>query len=116
MSNLVECPGCDGGREPWACKLCRATGKTTPAKRDAWHEERRDAESRRVQQGRAVTDEQKRAIVERIYTAWTQGDARFQRLGQLLANSTWMGGNSMHLIEDEALTKAVEAFVGGKSK
>lgn len=116
MSDRVECPQCDGGREPWYCDLCHKTGFVTPPMRDHWHAKRREAEARLQKQGRAVSSEQKRAIVERLYEAWTNGDARHLRLGQLLANATWSGGQSLHLIEDEALAKAVDAFAEGKRK
>jgi len=63
--------------------------------------------------GRAVTPEQKRAILERIFEAW--GKSPQQRLGQLISNS--IHGHqeddtaSLYFVEDEILATWAEEFV-----
>lgn len=62
--------------------------------------------------GRALTPEQKRAVVERIFRAWLAAPSL--RLGQLLANA-WAPSLSGDLFyaEDGPLADAAEALVGG---
>ena len=60
--------------------------------------------------GRAITPEQKRAIIERILAAWEKKPAL--RLGQLLMHAVRAEDPLMPLIaaEDEWLADAVEKF------
>jgi len=58
--------------------------------------------------GRALTDQQKRAVVERLLAAWRVVPKL--RLGQLLINSEGLG-RDLFYIEDETLAELVEAFV-----
>lgn len=55
---------------------------------------------------RAVTKEQKRAVVERILRAWEQMPE--QRLGQLIVNS--VGGGDPFYAEDNVLVQFVEYY------
>lgn len=59
--------------------------------------------------GRALTPEQKRAIIERVLVAWEAHPQ--QRLGQLIVNT--LGRNPAHheslfFVEDEALAELLE--------
>ncbi len=71
--------------------------------------------------GRAVTDRQKRMILDRLYAVWTASDAhRCQRLGQLIDNSLtlrpWAKESaraSLFNVEDSALIQAIEDAFGG---
>jgi hypothetical protein len=60
--------------------------------------------------GRAVTDDQKRQIVERILWIWTQPKYKEQRLGQLLRNALSPNESRLGHIEDDDLAEAVERF------
>jgi hypothetical protein len=57
-------------------------------------------------QGRAYTDEEKRAVLDRLYAAWCRVSA--QRLGQLLVNAN--GESALFYREDEVLARQVESF------
>jgi hypothetical protein len=62
---------------------------------------------------RAITPEQKREIIERIYAAWL--NVPEQRLGQLLDNANWFAGDvGLFDQEDYALVVATELFAYGK--
>ncbi len=67
--------------------------------------------------GRAITPEQKRAVVERVLVSWERRPDL--RLGQLLVTahnaSVSTGAVAMFYAEDEALALAAEAFAGGRS-
>lgn len=62
---------------------------------------------------RALTPEQKREVLNRIYAAWVS--APHQRLGQLLSNSVHMhrdsDGTSLFYVEDRTLASWAEDFV-----
>jgi len=60
--------------------------------------------------GRAYTEEQKRAVLDRLLAAWLRaGD---MRLGQMLANANAdFSGCDIFYIEDEGLAAKVESFV-----
>lgn len=61
--------------------------------------------------GRAETDEQKRAVLDRIFEAWKRKPE--QRLGQFLDNVIAMEApSSMFQIEDDTLVRCVELFAG----
>lgn len=70
-----------------------------------------------MKEGRALTPEQKRAVVERLYAAWLASPS--QRLGQLTVNTMQMvvpeGGKELvsrlFYIEDETLIEKIEGFV-----
>jgi hypothetical protein len=67
--------------------------------------------------GRALTDGHKRAIVERIYAAWTATTASHLRLGQLIDNATHEAAAAdVFNIEDESLAEAVELFAQAHAK
>jgi len=55
-------------------------------------------------QGRAYTDEEKRAVLDRLYAAWCRVPAL--RLGQLLINAN----GEIFYREDEVLARQVESF------
>ena len=57
--------------------------------------------------GRAQTDEQKRAIMERVLAVWLRHPEL--RLGQLINGMGRFGIGSIFYTEDEALIKALEA-------
>lgn len=57
--------------------------------------------------GRALTPEQKRAIIERLYTAWLK--APTLRLGQLIYASN--GLHDLFFVEDETLIASVEQCI-----
>jgi hypothetical protein len=60
--------------------------------------------------GRAVTLEQKREVIERIYKAWLLSP--HQRLGQLIENCMRIKtGARVFFVEDFDLADACEAFV-----
>lgn len=67
----------------------------------------------RIPSGRAATLEAKRAVLERLFTAWNQ--APHQRLGQLLDNALNMESlaraGALFTVEDEPLLAMVERFV-----
>jgi len=62
---------------------------------------------------RALTPEQKKATLDRIYQAWLQ--APQQRLGQLISNSVKVhnqeDGSSLYFVEDSVLASWAEDFV-----
>ena len=58
--------------------------------------------------GRAITPEQKRAIVERLLAAWLR--APELRFGQMLTAAADRAERDTFYIEDEALCEAVEAL------
>ncbi len=60
--------------------------------------------------GRALTDEQKREVLDRIYTAWAGDRMRAWRLGQLIANVC--GTRSVFHVEDFDLVDLVEEWPG----
>ena len=62
--------------------------------------------------GRAITAEQKRAIIERLYVSWSLNPQL--RLGQLLCNA--VGSDDIFYIEDEKLASNAERFGGKKPK
>lgn len=62
---------------------------------------------------RAITADQKRAIVEQLLAAWEKRPGL--RLGQLLMNAA-SGVAPVYYIEDDALAEAVEAFAKGDPK
>lgn len=62
--------------------------------------------------GRAATEEQKRAIIERLLALWQAHPT--QRLGQLLDNAH--AGPLLYYIEDETLIGLLEASVVGRKK
>lgn len=65
--------------------------------------------------GRALTDGQKRALIERIYAAWIA--LPHQRLGQLLDNALHSANVlDVFSVEDDALAEAVERFVQAHTK
>lgn len=58
--------------------------------------------------GRARTDEQKRAIIERLYALWTRDDRMRQlRLGQLIIDGT--SGQDFFYSEDEPFLAELES-------
>jgi hypothetical protein len=59
--------------------------------------------------GRALTPEQKRAVIERILHAWEQAPAL--RLGQLVVNAADRAGRDVFYVEDEALADMCERQV-----
>lgn len=71
-----------------------------------------------MNRGRALSDEEKREVVEAIYEAWTSSpNMRHQRLGQLIdnamANSNY-GSSSLFYVEDRALVEAIADFAARK--
>ncbi len=58
--------------------------------------------------GRAQTNEEKRAIIERIYVAWTTGTMSHLRLGQLIVNAH---GSDLFHAEDTQLAEEVEDLI-----
>lgn len=65
-------------------------------------------EDRALDRQRAVTPEQKRAVIERILAGWLRAPSL--RLGQFLMTAT--SGAPLYYTEDEALAQAAEqAFV-----
>lgn len=62
---------------------------------------------RRAPEGRAVTDANKRDVIEKILTAWKR--APELRLGQLMVNA--MSNMDIFMLEDGALAERIEAFV-----
>lgn len=61
---------------------------------------------------RAVDDQEKREILERLYALWTAKGNRFLRLGQLIGNvyhSTDRGGTTLYYEEDFPLLDILEA-------
>lgn len=63
---------------------------------------------------RAVTPEQKRAVIERLYAAWLAKPNL--RLGQLIANASFRCDASFDpfFVEDFPLVKAAEAWIKGE--
>ncbi len=60
-------------------------------------------------QGRAVTPEQKRAVIERVYTAWCAQPE--QRLGQFIDNACDLAdGPRTRIAEDQWLATACELY------
>ena len=60
---------------------------------------------------RAIDDEEKREIIERLYQLWTWRGNRFLRLGQLIGNvyhSTDHGGVTLYYEEDYPLLDILE--------
>jgi hypothetical protein len=64
--------------------------------------------------GRALTDEQKREVLDRIYVAWVA--MPHQRLGQLIVNSLGDIDVEQYVAEDRQLAEAVERFVASWGK
>jgi len=63
-----------------------------------------------IPDGRAVTPEQKREVIERVYAAWLA--APQQRLGQFIKNAVGtLGPEFMFSVEDDAIAAACERFV-----
>jgi hypothetical protein len=62
--------------------------------------------------GRALTDEHKRAVLDRILAAWVR--VPDQRLTQLIVNAT--GRSDPYHVEDEAVADAVESFANTHAK
>mgnify|MGYP001595879531 CR=1 FL=1 len=62
--------------------------------------------------GRALTDAEKRAVLDVIYEAWIQPNVRLQRLGQLLFNAGRVPKERVDLfsIEDTMLASLVARF------
>lgn len=62
--------------------------------------------------GRAITPEQKREVIERIYNAWLK--APQQRLGQLISNATYNKNTikDIFYVEDEDLAEKIEELIG----
>lgn len=62
-------------------------------------------------QGRAMTDKEKRAVIERIYRIWTMTPSL--RLGQLLSNALAHKGKilDIYYVEDEELAERTENLV-----
>lgn len=59
--------------------------------------------------GRAVTDAEKRTILDRIYRAWTLPAVAQQRLGQLVFNAARFPSEcDLFYVEDEAIATRVE--------
>jgi len=62
---------------------------------------------------RALTPEQKKAVLDRIYKAWLASPQ--QRLGQLISNSVHghreEDGSSLYFVEDSTIAAWVEDFV-----
>ena len=60
-------------------------------------------------EGRAITPEQKRRIVEQILAVWTKPPMNHLRLGQLIVAATRADSTQrIFSIEDEALLQSVE--------
>jgi hypothetical protein len=57
--------------------------------------------------GRAEANEQKRAVIERLYRCWLEVPAL--RLGQLLCNV--FGDKDTFYVEDEAFIETIENFL-----
>jgi hypothetical protein len=107
----VKCPKCHGSggwsKTDWdlagpykyyeECEECKGAGQVKPRPH--------------VVKGRALTPEQKREVVERIYAAWCKPLVDQQRLGQLIRNSVTCGNQAVsYYIEDFDLVEAVERF------
>ena len=63
--------------------------------------------------GRAVTPEQKRELLDRIYEVWCDKSCSELRLGQLIGNATelgWCTGNRLFYVEDSALIDELWQF------
>lgn len=64
---------------------------------------------------RAMTDEQKRQVMERILAAWIKSPK--QRLGQIIMNAVqvgspaWWTSHDLFACEDETIADVIEAFV-----
>ena len=88
------------------------TGRTLASgRRDAQPMNSPGTPTRKAPDGRADTDEKKRAIVERVFAAWTK-DPQL-RLGQLLVNSLRRADvdqGDLFYVEDESLAVDVESF------
>jgi len=65
-----------------------------------------------MNQGRALSDEEKREAVEAIYNAWTSSpNMRLQRLGQLIDNAMKDSNiSSLFYIEDRVLVEVIALF------
>lgn len=57
--------------------------------------------------GRAVEEQEKAVLIERLLAAWKASPQ--QRLGQLLVNAAGAPGNDIFYVEDYALIERVEA-------
>ena len=73
-----------------------------------------DDRPRRLPDGRAWTDAEKRRVLERILAAWQRGDVRHLRLGQMLTGA--LAPHRLWTIEDDALAAAVEAYAREESR
>lgn len=58
--------------------------------------------------GRALTPEQKRELIERLYAAWCRQPE--QRLGQFVSNSLGIAGFGFFYAEDSELVEACESW------
>jgi hypothetical protein len=67
-------------------------------------------EPRRIP-GRAHSDEEKRALVERLLAAWKSPKGRHLRLGQLIVNA---GIVEPFYVEDAELADLVETYVSSR--
>lgn len=76
----------------------------------------RSVTERKQSRQRALTDEQKREVLDRIYAAWTADDGiRLQRLGQLIENAVHRccEGRQLFHVEDSDLVTAIDRFCLG---
>jgi hypothetical protein len=66
--------------------------------------------------GQALTNEQKRAVIEEIYTAWCM--VPYMRLGQLIENAVYHpdGSTDTFYVEDERLAFDVSTFAAKLTK
>lgn len=61
--------------------------------------------------GRALTDAEKRAVLDRIYIVWTLPGLRLMRLGQLLVNvARALRPVDLFYVEDDELARRAETF------
>lgn len=73
----------------------------------------RDDEPLRAR-GRALTDDEKRVIIERVCAAWTLPGANQQRLGQLIFNAARFPDKiDIFNVEDVALAERIERLARG---
>jgi hypothetical protein len=69
-------------------------------------DDRETQEAKLRLRGRALTANEKRAVLERILEIWTRGDNRHLRLGQLIHNSIVHA--PLYFIEDGELAEMIE--------
>lgn len=75
------------------------------------HEFHQEKARKVIQNRRAVTDEQKRQIMDKFFHLWTRGDHRYLRFGQMIGNVIRTEGG-LYNIEDFDLIDKLEEHYG----